>query len=133
MLKKIKLIIAGSREITNNLITFKAINEWRDNNSDKLISLIISGMARGPDSHAIEYANNNHIPYVDFIPDWEQYGKKAGILRNLEMAKSGDELIAIFNGKSKGTSHMIDTMLRLSKPVWLYNIEEQPLQLRRIM
>ena len=40
--------------------------------------------------------------------DWEQYGPRAGYIRNSEMAKVATHLIAFWDGRSKGTKHMID-------------------------
>ena len=39
---------------------------------------------------------------------WDIYGKKAGYMRNEEMAKVADALVVFWDGKSKGTKHMID-------------------------
>jgi hypothetical protein len=39
---------------------------------------------------------------------WEIYGKMAGYLRNLEMAKIADAVVLFWDGKSKGTKHMLD-------------------------
>ena len=39
--------------------------------------------------------------------DWNKYGKRAGYLRNADMAKEAHALIAFWDGKSKGTNHMI--------------------------
>ena len=74
---------------------------------------IISGCAKGPDSMAIDYAIYNFIKYKEFKPDWEKHGNRAGILRNIEMRdyaiRNGNgALLAFFDGKSKGTSHMIE-------------------------
>lgn len=44
-----------------------------------------------------------------FKADWDKHGKAAGFKRNTEMAKYADALIAFWDGKSKGTKHMIDT------------------------
>jgi hypothetical protein len=130
---KTKLIIAGTKKITNELVTYQAINEWKLNNQDKSIGVIISGRIRGPETHAIQYANNNNISYIEFTPDWDSHGKNAVLIRNAHMAKDGDELIAIYDGKSKTANHMIDTMLTLNKPVWVYDTSHLPQQLRRII
>ena len=48
-----------------------------------------------------------------FYPNWDGLGKRAGYVRNVEMAKFAIEnnsvgvLIAFWDGKSKGTKHMI--------------------------
>jgi hypothetical protein len=39
---------------------------------------------------------------------WDLFGKKAGYMRNEEMAKVADAAIIFWDGKSKGSKHMID-------------------------
>ena len=46
-----------------------------------------------------------------------QIDKTAGFKRNMKMAEYADVLLAIWDGESKGTKHMIDSMLLLRKPV----------------
>ena len=50
------------------------------------------------------------IKYCGLGPDWDKYGKSAGYIRNTEMAEAGDILVAFWDGKSKGTEHMINIM-----------------------
>ena len=40
--------------------------------------------------------------------DWETYGKSAGYRRNVDMAESADALVALWDGVSNGTKHMIN-------------------------
>jgi hypothetical protein len=54
------------------------------------------------------YANENNIKIIEFPADWEKFGKKAGYIRNEEMAKYSDSCIVFWDGKSKGTKHMIE-------------------------
>ena len=41
--------------------------------------------------------------------DWQKYGKRAGPIRNKEMADYADTLIAFWDGQSRGTKNMIET------------------------
>ena len=98
-----KTIIAGSRGINDYSIVRQAILESRFE-----ITEIVSGGAYGVDTLGERYARENNIPIKRFLPDWNKYGKKAGILRNQEMGDYADALIAIWDGKSRGTKFMID-------------------------
>lgn len=44
--------------------------------------------------------------------NWEKHGKSAGYKRNQEMANVSTHLIAFWDGKSRGTKHMIDIAKR---------------------
>ena len=49
------------------------------------------------------------------IADWEKYGNAAGYIRNVKMAQAADFLVAFWDGKSKGTKHMIDNKKKQGK------------------
>jgi len=114
-----KTIIAGSRTITDSNIIKKAIKESNFN-----ITEIVSGCARGVDSLGEEYAKLNNIPIKRFSPNWKLYGKFAGIKRNREMADYADSLIAIWNGKSRGTKNMIDEANMRGLNIYVYKIKD---------
>jgi len=105
-----KLIIAGSRSITDKQKVFEIIEEnnqrWQQDNI--FITEIVSGRARGIDNLGEEYARKNNISIKFFPADWNKHGKSAGYIRNAEMAKYADGLLAIWDGESKGTKHMIE-------------------------
>ena len=46
-----------------------------------------------------------------FPADWDKYGKRAGYLRNVQMAEYADALLAFWDGESRGTKNMIDEAL----------------------
>ena len=109
-----KVIVAGSRSIQNRQDVFRAIDK-----SPFDLGEIVSGMASGPDSYAIEFAEVLGIPYKTFPAKWKELGKQAGFIRNREMADYADALVAVWDGQSNGTRHMIGTMFKLKKPVYV--------------
>ena len=74
------------------------------------VTEIVSGGARGVDTLAEQYAEAHNIPFTLFPADWETHGKKSGFLRNAEMAHYADYGVAIWDGESRGTKHMISLM-----------------------
>lgn len=56
-----------------------------------------------------QYAKVKGYQIMYFPADWDTQGKKAGYIRNEQMVKNADALVAFWDGKSKGTKHMIDT------------------------
>ena len=97
------VIVAGSRSITDIKIVAQAINE-----SGFDVTEIVSGTARGVDVLGEEWAKSKGIPVKRFPADWEGLGKGAGFIRNAEMAEYADALVAIWDGKSRGTKNMIE-------------------------
>ena len=69
---------------------------------------IVCGEARGADSLGKRLACEKGWKLLSFPADWDKYGKAAGYKRNEEMARNADALIAFWDGKSRGTKHMID-------------------------
>ena len=53
------------------------------------------------------YAQERKYTIRYFPAQWEKYGKAAGYIRNEEMAKNADALVAFWDGESQGTRHMI--------------------------
>ena len=103
-----KIAIIGSRNIqTQNLGDYLPEN----------ISEIVSGGAKGVDTCAKEYAENNNIRLTEFLPEYARYGKAAPLKRNIQIIEYADEVLAFWDGKSRGTKHVIDMCRELNKKV----------------
>ncbi len=89
-----KTIIAGSRDIKLYSIVEKSIQQ-----SGFEITTIISGTANGVDKLGEEYAKKHNLPILYFPANWDKYGKSAGYIRNDEMAKNAEALIAVWDDK----------------------------------
>jgi len=114
-----KLIIAGSRTL-NEVGLISAVIERNDILLD--IKEVVSGCAKGIDTAGAEWAAIHGITIKSFPADWNKFGRSAGYIRNSEMAKYGDALLAIWDGHSKGTLNMITTMQKLEKPVYIMEV-----------
>ena len=112
-----KVIIAGGRDFVDyNLLREKVNNILIDKRLTHKI-VIVSGCARGADTLGMRYASENILDVDEYPADWDKYGKKAGYMRNVEMAENADALIAFWDGKSKGTRHMIDIATERNLPI----------------
>ena len=79
--------------------------------------VVVSGTARGADRLGERYAKEKGYQLRQFPADWDTHGRSAGPIRNGEMAKNADALIAFWNGHSSGTKNMIETAKRYGLPV----------------
>jgi hypothetical protein len=104
-----KTIIAGSRSITNEEYVKYCLNEFAE---EIPITEVVSGCAKGVDRIGENWAKTRKIPVKQFPADWSNLGKKAGIVRNCKMVDYADVLIAFWDGRSKGTRHVIDYALK---------------------
>lgn len=105
-----RIIIAGGRDFNNFEMVEQAMERFQNE-----VSEIVCGDARGADSLGADWAFLHAVPVAHFPADWEKYGKAAGHIRNRQMAEYADLLVAFWDGKSKGTKNMIDTMSSLGK------------------
>lgn len=84
---------------------------------------IVHGGAKGADSLAGEVARNWGYTEEVHPADWEKYGKRAGYLRNAEMANLGaDVCLAFFKrgAGNRGTQMMVDLCNKAGIPVKEY-------------
>lgn len=122
-MKELRIIIAGGRDFNDFELLFKSAEKIQSDYVDKYLNglsrvRIVSGTARGADKLGELYAERVGLHIYRFPADWDTYGKSAGYRRNAEMAKFASEegnvgvLIAFWDGKSRGTKHMIDLAKR---------------------
>jgi len=102
----LKIIVAGGRNFTDYAMLKEKL-DFLFQNIDKGNLVIISGMAKGADTLAIQYAKEKNISLIQMPADWNTYRKSAGFKRNIAMAQIADGLVAFWDGKSHGTGHMI--------------------------
>lgn len=100
-----KLAVVGSRTFNNYELLKTKLDSIHMNNK---IDMIISGGAKGADSMAEKWSKENNIPTNIFIPEWNKYGRRAGYIRNVDIVRNADEVIAFWDGLSKGTKHSIN-------------------------
>ena len=99
-----KTAIIGTRTFEN----YTQLCEIIDNLEHKPTE-IISGGAMGADALAERYAKENDLPLIVFKANWEKHGKAAGPFRNQTIVENCEQLVAFWDGQSKGTNHSIKT------------------------
>lgn len=102
-----KLAIVGSRKLTNISLDLYINSE---------VDEIVSGGAIGVDLCAAEYAKSKGIRLTEFLPQYEQYGRAAPILRNQKIVDYADEVLVFWDGESKGALSVIKYAKKVRKP-----------------
>jgi predicted Rossmann-fold nucleotide-binding protein len=105
----VRTIIAGGRDVTDPKLLQDALLAcgWKP-------TTVICGGARGADTLGKEWGKRNDIPVEEFEAEWAQYGRRAGMMRNAQMAENAQAVIALWDGLSPGTANMI-TIARARK------------------
>ncbi len=80
------------------------IRMWKDYGA----FTVLTGGARGVDQLANLIAVKAQQPTEVMQANWDKHGRAAGYLRNEEMAQRAEMLLALWDGSSPGTKHMID-------------------------
>ena len=115
-----RTIIAGSRNITDFRVLLDAMS---GNEITARTTEVVSGTAPGVDTLGEMWATSTGTPIKRFPALWDLYGRAAGKQRNLQMAVYADALIAIWDGRSPGTRHMIETAERMKLKVFVYRTD----------
>lgn len=120
--KLYKVIIAGSRTYNDSDFLFKKMDfllKDKIKNGYKIV--IISGTAKGADSLGEKYAYCRGFQILRFFPDWDFYGKAAGMIRNKEMAEEANACVIFFDKDiSKGSEGMRNLCIKFKIPYRSY-------------
>ena len=111
-----RTIVAGSRGLKDYGLVESAMARihWKP-------SLIISGHANGIDSLGERWAKEHGVPLELYPALWHKWGRSAGYKRNEIMAKRAQALVALWDGSSLGTKHMLDIAERYKLVIWKEN------------
>jgi len=80
---------------------------------------IVSGGAKGPDSWAIAYAEEQGRETMVYPAEWGKFGNGAGHRRNKLIAKHADSCLVFWDGESKGTSGFIKEAYKLRRELFI--------------
>lgn len=115
--RKIRMLVAGSRTITNYSVTeqaiHKAFTDLRLTQAEKDDVVIVSGLAReGPDAHAVMFCQKYGNKLAGYPAKWIHHNKAAGMIRNGEMVKVVNYGVVVYDGLSRGSKHMISLLVK---------------------
>jgi len=115
-----KILICGSRKDFN---VSKATEYLLEIVQTRHYVSYIHGRAEGIDSIAHKIIEQSGCQEKIVIPNYTQYGREAPLIRDREMVDECDEVIAIWNGKSRGTKYTIDYAKQRNKPVTVFDVK----------
>lgn len=84
---------------------------------------IVSGGAIGIDRCARRYALEKGLKLTEFLPDYETHGRRAPLLRNLEIIDYSDLVLAFWDGQSRGTRFVLENCKKKNKPFKLFQVK----------
>lgn len=110
-----RIIIVGSRRRNEHSDFIQVTHQLGQvyKNGDILVS---GGCPKGGDRFAEELSAELNIPIIIFPADWKRFGRGAGFIRNTDIAKNGDMLIACVAPDRKGGTEDTIKKFRKFKP-----------------
>lgn len=104
-----RVLITGSREWTYERTIRLALEISSHGHDPGEVTIVHGACPTGADAIADALAREMGFQLETHPADWSAHGKRAGFLRNAEMAELGADLcIAFPQGESKGTRMMMD-------------------------
>lgn len=113
-----RVAIVGSR---NCSVTFDEITKVLPQDCDT----IVSGGAEGIDQVAKEYAQYYGLDYVEYLPEYSLYGKRAPLIRNQDIVHASDMVLAFWDYHSPGTRDTLLYALKQKKKIQIIIVEKK--------
>ncbi len=92
--------VIGSRTFQDYVLLENTLNKY-------MITQLVSGGARGADQLAERYAHKKGLPTLVLKPDYATFGKAAPFICNQDIIDAVQQVIAFWNGESRGTAHAL--------------------------
>jgi len=112
-----RVVVCGSRSFSDFVLLRSKLDAFLSRKLAEDAVVILSGGCRGADSLGERYARLRGLPVERFLPDWARCGRSAGLARNEVMVKAADAVVAFWDGRSRGTAHVISLAKILNKPL----------------
>ena len=78
------------------------------------------------DSWAAEFAEAAGIEVIVIRPEWKKYGRRAGFKRNGQIVDEADDVVAYWDGQSKGTIDTTRKAHKQEKPYVIFGPDGEP-------
>jgi hypothetical protein len=120
-----RILITGSRDWTNKVVVANSIRQaWIDAGKPYRVT-IIHGGARGADYIADAFAKRMHFGTEKHEANWEEFGKKAGYIRNQNMVDLGADIcLAFIRNESRGATMCADLAEKAGIPVKIWRQDD---------
>ena len=117
--KEFRVVVAGSRNFGDYERLSAELDKFL---AGKKNVTIISGTARGADRMGEQYAAEHGYKIDQFPAEWGKYHQGAGPIRNLQMVKTADAVVAFWDNQSSGTRNIIDCARQEHIPYKVFNV-----------
>lgn len=117
----ITLAVVGIMQFDDYGLVERKVKKELERITDPLKDIIVTD-ERGVSSLGREFSYRNKIKCRIFKADWDNNGKQAGFLRNIDVVNAAHRLIIFYDGKCRYTKDIIDRALGARKLVKIVNV-----------
>lgn len=100
-----RILVCGGRDYADRDRLYGVLDDLLK--ASGYFDCVISGMARGADRLAAEWADARKVPLAPFPADWNKHGRAAGPIRNQQMLDDGKPTLVIAFPGGRGTADMV--------------------------
>jgi hypothetical protein len=122
----ISVLVTGSRDWPSKTLVGCVLDDFLLSVVGQRDSVtLINGGAAGVDQMAQKYWRDNNVGNVITIyPDWHLHGKRAGIVRNVDMINMDpDYVLAFIYNTSKGSTFTLNESLRRGLKTYAFRLD----------
>lgn len=119
-----KIAVIGSRNFDDFELLEQTIAKRLDSKFKDIT--VVSGGANGADKLGEKFADKYGLEKLIFPADWDTFGKRAGMIRNVDIINNADIVFAFWDGKSNGTKHGIGLAKEAGKELILVTFTPKP-------
>lgn len=110
-----KIIVCGGRDFTDRAFLFAALDAAH---RKRPITKVAQGCCpTGADAFAVEWAKARGVRCIGFQANWDEFGPRAGPMRNQQMLDYGVDGVIAFPG-GRGTADMVRRARGAGVTVW---------------
>lgn len=119
------ILVTGSRDWPSQTLVSCFLDEFMIMIGQREGITLINGAAEGVDKFAKNYWNKHGIGNViNVYPDWNLHGKKAGIIRNVDMLNMDPTyVIAFIYNNSKGATFTYNEASRRGLKAYAFRLD----------
>lgn len=115
-----RVAVVGSRGFSDYSFFAEKLEQIVCNLED--VEFVSGGCKSGGDALIAKYCKERNYNLTEYLPDWENLGKKAGFVRNKLIVDDCTHLTAYRDGKSKGTENSITMARKQNKPIRIIKV-----------
>lgn len=126
--EEVRIGVIGSRSFNDYEMFSKELTKYLSQETIILPVELVSGGAVGTDSMVKRYVMEHKLndkpvmELIEYLPDYEHWGKEAPLQRNQRIAAESDEMLAFWDGESRGTWYTIVCMVQMGKNVRIISV-----------